>query len=199
MSDHWHPVEDWDGQADIVELHDLKALSEVTHPIRGRLMRRLRVPRSAAALAEVLDVPVTRLYHHLNLLESIGLIRVVATRRVGAATERQYQSIARTFTVSIDPLDQRDRPALAAAFGSLFDVAKLGFQREIELGTYDQTTIYGDTSTLSLREFQLSPERRAELMSRLQAVIDDYETEVDGDLSEGERVVLFVSAYPETP
>ncbi|PIE34449.1 MAG: hypothetical protein CSA55_00850 [Ilumatobacter coccineus] len=199
MTDHWHPVEDWDGQADIVELRDLKALSEVTHPIRGRLMRRLRVPRSAAALAEVLDVPVTRLYHHLNLLESIGLIRVVATRRVGAATERQYQSIARTFTVAIEPVDQRDRPELAAAFGSLFDVAKLGFQREIELGTYDQTTVYGETSTLSLRELQLSPKRRAELMARLQAVINDYDPEVDGDLSEGERVVLFVAAYPETP
>ncbi len=60
--DGWAPV---DGRTDIEdrrEIIDIEMAEHITHPTRGRLLRRLKHPRSAAELAERLAVPVTRLY-----------------------------------------------------------------------------------------------------------------------------------------
>jgi len=45
-------------------------------------------PSTARDLAQNLDVPVTRLYYHLNLLLEVGVIEVVETRKSGAMLQR---------------------------------------------------------------------------------------------------------------
>jgi DNA-binding transcriptional ArsR family regulator len=57
----------------------------------------LAEPQSVSQLARALDVPRTRLYHHMELLRSKGLIKVVEERRVGAMTEQLYAPTAKTF------------------------------------------------------------------------------------------------------
>ncbi len=189
----WVTVDGAAEPADDLPLDDLDLLSEVTHPVRGAILRRLRRPKSVSELAGLFDVPKTRLYHHVNRLEELGFIRVVATRQVGARTERRYQIVARRFSIAdglIDDLDQRE---FAAAIGSLFDVAKIGLQREIEAGRWSELE---ERSTLSLGELHLSPVRHAELREHLRELFSRFESDVEeGD---GERVVLFVASYPET-
>ena len=92
-------------------------MAEVTHPIRGRILRRLKEPHTVAEVAESLDAPVTRLYHHVNKLEQLGLIRVVATRRVAAVTERRYQVVARSYRIHRDMLDTMDEREKSMVFG----------------------------------------------------------------------------------
>ena len=78
----WQAVDGLEPQMERRDLSDLDLMSEVTHPIRGMILRRLKEPRTVADLAALLDVPITRLYHHVNRLVDAGLIRVVATRQV---------------------------------------------------------------------------------------------------------------------
>ena len=182
-----------DEPAERLELDDLALVAEVTDPIRGRIMRRLKDPHTVAELAELLDAPVTRLYHHVNRLEDHGLIRVVATRRVGAATERRYQVVAKSFTIAHHLLGDPDPRALARAMGSLFDVAKLGLQKMVEGGGMQGVAEPEEHSFLSLGEIHLTPERRAELLHRLRELAAEYESE-DG----GEPITLFIAAYPES-
>lgn len=177
--------------AEKFEMDDLSLLDDVTHPIRGMIVRRLKDPRTVAELAELLDVPVTRLYHHVNRLEDRGLIRVVATRRVGAVTERQYQVVAKSFRIARQFFDNPESGELAKAMGSLFDVAKIGLQKMVEGGGLVGVDVR-ENSFLSLGEVSLTPARRAELFHRLEEFVSEYESEPDG-----EPTTLFVAAYRE--
>ena len=185
---------------DELVLDDLDTLGEITHVVRGPIFRRLRTPRSAAELAAEMDVPVTRLYHHLNALEARGLIRVVATRRVGAVTERRYQVVARSLRLDDDTYRDLDPRELAQAFGGLFDVAKLGLQREVEAEVF-RTDSERDSALLLLNQLRLDPARQGELVRRLTALIDEFSTDgpdatADGADDRGDRFALFIAAHP---
>jgi DNA-binding transcriptional ArsR family regulator len=184
--------------ADELAVDDLGLIDEVTHPVRGKLFRRLKTPRSAAELAQLLDVPVTRLYHHLNRLEARGLIRVVATRRAGAVTERRYQVVAKSMRLDESVIPGLDPADLARAAGALFDGAKLGLQRAIETGRLS-TQGGAERSLLSFNEITLDSEQRIELIARLKALIDEFDAlgTDTGDAAggDGARFTLFAAAF----
>jgi DNA-binding transcriptional ArsR family regulator len=82
---------------DVFVIEDLETLKLLAEPTRVAIMELLTEPRSVSQLAEALEVPRTRLYHHVELLRSKGLIEVAEERRVGALTERLYVPTARTY------------------------------------------------------------------------------------------------------
>lgn len=180
---------------DELVVDDLDLIDEVTHPIRGPIFRRLKTPRSAAELAELMDVPVTRLYHHINRLEQVGLVRVAATRRVGAATERRYQVVAHSLRLSEENLADMDPREIARAAATLFDSAKLGMQRALEAGPVG-TPLSIEHGILSYKELVLRPEQAAWVMTRITEMLTEIEAEDRSGDDQGERLVVFVSAYP---
>jgi len=65
-------------------------------PFRTQLIQLLRDrARSTQEISEELKVPKGTVGHHLKVLESAGLIRVVRTRKVRALTEKFYGRTAR--------------------------------------------------------------------------------------------------------
>jgi DNA-binding transcriptional ArsR family regulator len=87
--------------SDIRILRDPETVRLIADPLRLRLLERLRQqPRTVTELAELLDVPRTRLYYHVKLLEEHDLIAVDATREVSGITERYYRATA--YRLSID-------------------------------------------------------------------------------------------------
>lgn len=195
--DGWETLPGCESPAEQMDLDDLDLLAEATHPMRGAILRRLKSPRSVAELAELLDVPITRLYHHVNRLTDFALIRVVAVRRVGAVTERRYQVVAKSYRVDEDLLTTTDPRELSIALASIFDVAKLGFQRFIEAGGIGGTPLDDERSTVSLGEIRLSDARRRELMQELTELVERFPSDVDETDPEGSRITLFVAAYEE--
>lgn len=187
----WEPVEGIAPALDMVELDDLDLLAEITHPTRSVIMRRMEHPRTVAEVAADLGVPVTRLYHHVNKLEQLGLIRVVATRQVAAVTERRYQVVGRSFRVSPQLLRSSDARELAAAFGSVFDVVRLSLQRRLET---DASEFSERGGLLTLSEFQLTPERRRELIERMRDLISEFD---DDDSDDAETVTFFAAVFRE--
>ena len=78
---------------DVYLIDDLETLRLLTQPLRLRLLEALRTssePMAVKELAAALGVPQTRLYHHVNLLEERGLIRVAQTRLVSGIVEKRY-------------------------------------------------------------------------------------------------------------
>jgi DNA-binding transcriptional ArsR family regulator len=194
----WTPVPEVGEPDEVFELDDLDLLAHMTNPVRGAVLRRLKEPRTVAQVADALQVPVTRLYHHVNKLEQAGLIRVVATRQVAAVTERRYQASGRSFRIARSLLETSDERELSLALSALFDVAKLGFQRTVESGTYHDAERLDEHSFLSLGDLALSPERHRELVKRLAALVDEFRSDLDLDDPAAELVALFIAAYPES-
>src|SRR5690606_40765807 len=77
------------GMDAVHEIEDVLVLDKINHPLRLRMLYQLGdEARTVKVLAERLDVPVTRLYYHLDQLQSVGLIEVVDTRKSGARLQR---------------------------------------------------------------------------------------------------------------
>jgi DNA-binding transcriptional ArsR family regulator len=78
-------------------------------PFRTQLIQLLRDrARSTQEISEELSIPKGTVGHHLKVLESAGLIRVVRTRKVRAVTEKFYGRTARLFLYQTeDPADGR--------------------------------------------------------------------------------------------
>jgi len=197
FEDGWTPTAHWGEPAENLALADLDLLAEATHPVRGNILRRLRQPRTVAELAELLDVPITRLYHHVNRLHDFELIHVVATRQVAAVTERRYQVAAKSFSVDEKLLKSTDRRELSAALSSVFDAAKLRFQRFVEDAGMDAFDRDDSLTALTLGESYLSPGRHRELIKRLTELVNEFSSDVPEDDPDGTRVTLFVAAYEE--
>lgn len=78
-----------------------EALDALMNPFRIKLLTSLsRNPASVKELSERFDVPATRLYHHIGLLEEYGAVRIVGNRRSGARTERCYGAMRGGITPS---------------------------------------------------------------------------------------------------
>ena len=193
----WVPVEGIGEPAETLEMTDFDSMHEVTHPIRGPLIRRFKHPRTVAEVAAIMDVPVTRLYHHVNRLVDAGLLRVVATRQVAAVTERRYQVVARSYRLHHDAFATLDRHQLAKALGSVFDLARIGLERLVEAGGYVDVDDPVEHSTITLAELHLTDDERIDLLHRLNELFEDVGQRTADERPGTAPFTLFVAAYPE--
>lgn len=89
------PDYDAPGVLVVREPEQLKALGD---ELRGRIVVMLRErAQSVSQLAAKLEMPKGTVAHHVKVLESAGLLKVVRTRRVRALTESYYGRTARLF------------------------------------------------------------------------------------------------------
>src|SRR4051812_28910034 len=87
------------GDQFVIETIDgLKAIAE---PLRLRvLMAAAESTCTVKELAARLDVPQTRLYYHVGILEKSGLLRVASRRMVSGIEERRYEATAKNWTIA---------------------------------------------------------------------------------------------------
>jgi DNA-binding transcriptional ArsR family regulator len=93
------PVPDYEADDVLVvaETEQLRALADdVRHRIVGLLRERAA---TTTELAEAVGLAKGTVAHHLKVLESAGLVKVVRTRRVRALTESFYGRVARLYVI----------------------------------------------------------------------------------------------------
>src|SRR5437762_6605018 len=82
----------------ITDLQQIKALAD---PLRQQILGAfVSEPRTTKQVAGLLGQPPTKLYHHVDLLERVGLIELVATKPKRGTTEKYFQAIAHRFAVA---------------------------------------------------------------------------------------------------
>lgn len=162
-------------------IDDMEHLELLGDPMRLAIIENAMRPRSVSEIADALGVPRTRLYHHVNLLEEAGMLRVAETREVGALTERLYQVAARSFQPSEKLLeDALPREKAEAMLTALFAATKADLIRAVETG---KVTLEdpADRRRLSLgrRLARLTPEKYQEFVSALDELIEGLESDLD--------------------
>lgn len=84
----------------ICTLKNLEQIKAMAHPLRMRLMEAFsHKPMTTKQAAQLLGEQPTKLYHHVEALERVGLIKLVRTQRKRGTIEKYYRVIARHFTV----------------------------------------------------------------------------------------------------
>src|SRR5688572_24810596 len=79
---------------------DLETLKVLADPLRLRIRELMGKPTTVKQVAAKLDLPATKLYYHINLLEKHGLIVLVDTRVVSGIIEKHYQVSAQNVRVA---------------------------------------------------------------------------------------------------
>lgn len=81
-------------------LKDLKQIKVFAHPLRARLVEAFAdKPRTAKQVAEIIGQKPTKLYHHVEVLERVGLIKLVKTQKKRGTLEKYYRTVAKRFSV----------------------------------------------------------------------------------------------------
>lgn len=177
---------------ELLEFDDPGALVLLAEPQRAAITRLLiDAPATATQLAEALDVPTTRLYYHLDKLETAGLVRVVATRQVRGVEERRYRAVAEDYRLdpavlhaSRDEPETMDRVVQALLSGVRADLR--GVMSRLDPDDHDQVI-------LARPHLRLTRERQHEFVRRLKALLEEF-----GD-DEGPYLIgALVAAYPSS-
>ena len=152
---------------------DVVALAVLRHPTRMRIVAASQNPVTVDEIAVQLGMPVTRLYHHVDRLRSVGLMEVVGERKQGAAVS----SIFRATVTDV------------AAKGSFDDVAIV-----LEDARRDATSSHPGDVRVFGRTVAVVPRAAAE---RLAGMIEEaVQAFRDADQGEGE---LFTFTYLLAP
>jgi DNA-binding transcriptional ArsR family regulator len=181
-------------------IKDVETLKLIAEPTRAAIIELLAEPRSVTELAAALDVPRTRLYHHIALLESKGLVEQVDERRVGALTERVYALTAKVFRASKRLLRSGDVDERVDAITTLlFDTTKADFRRAAAAGELDFDA-GDDLPQLAMGRTiaSLGPEQVAEFARELEALVERYDSAHEPDEGAARPFALVWALYPSS-
>jgi DNA-binding transcriptional ArsR family regulator len=168
---------------------------------RLEIIELLMAPATVAELAERMNVP--RLYHHVNLLEQAGLIRVVDTRQSGVQMEKIYQAAARNFRPSKEFMRTAlPRDKAQAIIKSLLGSTQADFIHSVESGA----ALLEDPAEARQTHFarnllRLTPDRLHAFILELEGLIERYDTPPlpEAEASSDLKVIGVVSlVYPSS-
>lgn len=172
--------------ADRALLDDLEALKVYFDPLRQRIVQEVSVvPRTVQEIAEALDVPFTRLYYHIRLLEQHGIIRVVDVRSgAGAIEEKTYQIAARQFVIARHllthgPLDEdRIPPGLEVILDTVLARPAADIRDAVRRDVIDLRTEAPHPDALFARRglFRLDRDQISQFQTELIALLNRYFT-----------------------
>lgn len=164
-------------------IEDLETMRMLNHPVRTSILQLLIFePKSVKDVAADLDVPVTRLYYHVNMLEEAGIIRVVATRKAGAMVQKLYQATARSYKPSPSMIATIEDPREAAqvAVATVLDTARVDIEQTLLARFADPEGVH-HPSALGRTVLRLDHTDAQELLDRLMELVESYEDRATDD------------------
>lgn len=188
----------------IGDVETLRALSDAT---RMRILETMVQRRSPAwsvkELAAALQMPQTRLYHHVELLVERDLIRPVERRVVSGIIETRYGVTALSFQLDRS-LFAGDTPdgleVLGQTLAAVFDTARAEVELAIRLGAIDTSRDASPEERMMLQRgvASLTPARATEFRDRLNALITEYGSDEAAPDAVAWGLVLAVYPMPPT-
>jgi DNA-binding transcriptional ArsR family regulator len=182
----------------VSDVETLKALSD---PLRLRILETMVTDAGSAwsvkELAAALEVPQTRLYHHIDMLVERDLLRAAEQRVVSGIIETRYRLAA--LSLRLDPQLVRGGGAGESAaremLTAVFDETRRDVVRLLadpNLG--DEASL--DRPLVSRGVARLTPEQARELRARLVAIVEEYDGPTDDPGARTYRTLIAMYADP---
>ena len=193
---------------DIFIINDVETLKVVADPLRLRLLDVLRRgPSTVKQLATVLEVPLKKLYYHVNLLEAHALIRVVGTRLVSGILEKQYQVTAYRLSVdrallSLTTTPEPKQDNLDAFLSVVLDHTKSEIQKSVQAGLInpEHTSLWKGGLALGRMALRVSPYHAEALHARLVELSREFSAlEADSRHGDLQSYEVLLGIYPTLP
>ena len=183
-----NPVPDYELE-ETIELTTAEQVRAISDPLRTTLLGLLHERAATVTeLASAVKRPKSTVAHHVNVLTTAGLLRVVRTKRVRAIDERYYGRAARMFYVGLGR--QGQGTPLPQDFN------------DFEVAMKESATAYDAGQLRSfIRHARIPEERAAEFWERVDQVIHEFDKlPRSGDTTYGFAVGLYpILDYPMLP
>lgn len=184
-----------------VMLRDLEQIKVFAHPLRARLVEVFAdKPMTAKQAAEVIGQNPTKLYHHVEVLERVGLIKLVKTQKKRGTTEKYYRTVAKRFSVdsSLFEMMKNGKKAIGE-FRAMFTTMLENTMREINASISDKLICPEKREvevTLARKHIRTTPAKLKKMQGRIQKMIDEFTAAEDKKGEVEYRLVLVF--YPLT-
>lgn len=174
-------------------------LEALRSPVRMRVLNAARKPRSVREIADQLDMPVTRLYYHINLLHDVGFLDVVHTRKSGARLEKLYRVAGKSIVVGPELAKNSPDPATAAR--ALAAVVLEPALHEAESAIADRLLDEpGRPIDLGRSLSVLSPEEAAVISAKIESLVREHLADrKESDHPEAKTYAFTYTFLPTTP
>ncbi len=184
-----------------VIIRDLKQIKVFAHPLRARLVEVFAdKPMTAKQAAEVIGQKATKLYHHVEALERVGLIKLVKTQKKRGTVEKYYRTVAKRFSVDSRLFEMMKNGKKAMGeFRAMFTTMLENTMREINESISDKLICPEKSEvevTLARKHIRTTPVKLKKMQGKIQKMIDEFTAAEDkkGEI-EYRLVVVF---YPLT-
>ncbi len=189
-------------------INEVETLKVVADPLRLRILEVLRRgPSTVKQLATVLEVPLKKLYYHVNLLEAHALIRVVGTRVISGIIEKQYQVAAHRLSVdrallSSSSASEPERETLDVFLSVVLDHTKSEIKKGVQAGLInpEQPSLWKGGLALGRMALRLSPYQAEALHARLVELSREFAAlESDSRHGDLQSYEVLLGIYPTVP
>jgi len=190
----------------VLEIRDLDTLRTVADALRAQIYEQLAGRAlTVKELAARLGLAPGRLYYHVNLLESRGLITVVDQHMVGNLVEKVFRAAAYELEIAPSLLAFETRPgreSINSVLLSTLDATREDVLRSLEArrDALEAGAPERPRTMIVTRLLDRIPESRAaEFQSRLRALLADFAAAGVGetwDEEEAQAYALTVAFYP---
>ena len=170
------------------------------HPLRIEVLKKLAEPRSCPELAKELGETSQKIYYHVKILESAGLIDKVEERRVRGIMEGLYRARAKSYWLSpslVGKVGGAERARDQMSLGFLLSLAE---EIHADVARLGERTSEGEAVPslgLSLRIELENADARArfleELQETFQGLVKKYAAK---DSTEGQGFQVSLVCYP---
>ncbi|HDH03403.1 MAG TPA: ArsR family transcriptional regulator [Actinobacteria bacterium] len=165
----------------VFEIEDLRTLEILIDPLRMRILYMLtKSARTVRELADELELPVTRLYYHVNMLADAGIIDVAGVEKVGAMTQRRFRAVAKEYSPakSLVDLIQNDRRMAEIVTALVLEGARVDAEAMLA-GHRSDPDSQAARGALGRTFFRLSPDRIEHWATKMGVVVEEMAQESD--------------------
>lgn len=178
----------------LTEIEQIKALAD---PLRLRILETLcsEGAMTTKQVAGLLGEKVTRLYHHVDILERVGIIRLVRTKQNRGTLEKYYEAVAKTFAVDKNLFGLATGDDVASGeLGTVFTTALQTTMKEIRESLRRRRDVDIEDLVLARVLVQATPEEIASMQKKLRKILKDA---ADAQPKEGAvKYGLTLAFYP---
>lgn len=186
-------------QREAYTLEDLDQIKVLADPLRIRLLEAFCQERTTKQVADLLGEKATKLYHHVDALEKVGLIALARTRQNRGTVEKYYLAVARTFRADSRAFQPKrkgknETSALRQMMSTIFDTTSAELASLIGRGE-DATKGIEEEGILTFLEIRASKSELEEIRGKLQRIVQSVTRDVESATDSRQRRYRLTLAY----
>ena len=190
---------------EVYTVSDLEQVKVMAHPLRLRLLEHFcKKEMTTKQVAGELGEKPTRLYHHVDALERVGLIRLIRTKQNRGTVEKYYQAVAKMFKAEPalfspgDDVEASDKDAIENLTTQLLD-RTAGELRDVLRFAQNCEEEMEDETLVTFAEVRAPPDEVKEFQEKLMAFLQEQSAEhqnVEGPQEGWRRFRLSIMLFP---